>query len=63
VNLAKVKTVEQTITEKDGKKLLVFHVVPGDQGLMPADIVQIAVKIRISKEALQKTEFQVGGAK
>lgn len=60
VNLPAISSIEQSLVKKDGKRILMFHVIAGKEGIRPGDMVQILVKARVDKAALMKPEYRVG---
>ncbi len=59
VDIARIAGVEHKIIEKDGKRVVVFSVLPGKEGIAPGEGVEIIVPIKILKSKLMQEQYKI----
>jgi len=58
VELAQVTSVEHKVIRDNGKKVLIFKVIPGEEGILPGHVVEILVSVGIARSDLMREEHK-----
>ena len=58
VELAQVASVEHKLIRDNGRKVLIFKVIPGEEGILPGHVVEILVSVGIERSDLMKEQYK-----